>query len=747
MKKRDKKTYKRRGKNNSIPKRFDKNSWLLGFIFVILVPLMFIAISGGPFEKSRSDELSGEFSSLIGMSGVDIIRVTTLNPEGSGSISEAFNTQGPRIVVFEVGGIIDLRGILNPDKNLEIFEPDMLVAGETAPYPGITIIGGGVSVQASNVELRNFRIRTGDYSGGPPAVSASALTIIAKDELNKPINIQEIIIQNMSLSWAAGDIVQVETYNGSERGSIKNVLIQNNLISEALLGPANRGHGLLISENIKEIIVRDNLFIHTNKQNPWFSSNTTGLVINNVIFNSRLDFMDLVVVEDNKPSDLSIIGNIAIAGPATGSYKPFLGVYRKVEHSSNVYLENNPFYEYKIGEDMIYIGKDWEVSCKNETNCSTFEAQGGACSNSCSFPDKCKDRCRDSSGRDIAASSALTWIPVSNLNIQPTSTLPEVESLISRLLENVGARPLESNAIDIKIKNYLRNATKGGSEIGSLPNTFSDVEGFPVFTGTSRDIECTDLTQDSDCDDGNACTDDICYANLTCHNVQDNTNTCNDSISCTTQYCFNGSCITNTTPSNCSCISNSDCEDDNVCTTDRCINSECKNVNNILNCSDSDSSTINDVCFRGECSGERICNNNNNCESNFGENCTNCPNDCVCGIDDEENDDDNNTTSQTTQDSANVLGEWFDKGITKFADNAGYYTVIGILIAIIFATLIFFIHYLRRKREGKVIEETKPRIIGGSASPVSRSVPRPPLRPGPRRMPRRRYPPKRYRKF
>src|SRR5688500_4063564 len=37
--------------------------------------------------------------------GGKIIRVTTLAPSGPGSLLEALDTDGPRIVVFEVGGV------------------------------------------------------------------------------------------------------------------------------------------------------------------------------------------------------------------------------------------------------------------------------------------------------------------------------------------------------------------------------------------------------------------------------------------------------------------------------------------------------------------------------------------------------------------------------------------------------------------------------------------------------------------
>src|SRR5882724_10200 len=40
--------------------------------------------------------------------GGQIIRVTTLAASGPGSLREALEASGPRIVVFEVGGVIDL---------------------------------------------------------------------------------------------------------------------------------------------------------------------------------------------------------------------------------------------------------------------------------------------------------------------------------------------------------------------------------------------------------------------------------------------------------------------------------------------------------------------------------------------------------------------------------------------------------------------------------------------------------------
>ena len=64
-------------------------------------------------------------------------------------IGEALETTGPRIVVFEVAGVIDLgRTVLES-------------ASRISPSPGITIIRGGMNVRGHDVIVRHIRIRTG----------------------------------------------------------------------------------------------------------------------------------------------------------------------------------------------------------------------------------------------------------------------------------------------------------------------------------------------------------------------------------------------------------------------------------------------------------------------------------------------------------------------------------------------------------------------------------------------------------
>ena len=85
--------------------------------------------------------------------GGRVIRVTNLSASGQGSLNEALSASGPRIVVFEVGGVIDLN-----KAQLTISEPYVTVAGQTAPSPGITIIRGAIFIETHDVIVQHIRV-------------------------------------------------------------------------------------------------------------------------------------------------------------------------------------------------------------------------------------------------------------------------------------------------------------------------------------------------------------------------------------------------------------------------------------------------------------------------------------------------------------------------------------------------------------------------------------------------------------
>ena len=139
--------------------------------FVLALTVAFCAMGNVAVAAESTRALAfpgaqGWAAHATGGRGGKVVRVTTLATEGPGSFAEAVNTKGPRIVVFEVGGIIDLG-----TKTLRITEPDLTIAGQTAPAPGITLIRGGLDIATSNVIVRHLRVRPGDADNrGPVAL-------------------------------------------------------------------------------------------------------------------------------------------------------------------------------------------------------------------------------------------------------------------------------------------------------------------------------------------------------------------------------------------------------------------------------------------------------------------------------------------------------------------------------------------------------------------------------------------------
>ena len=81
-----------------------------------------IAVSAKPMGASKLNRATYDLTAWAkvtkGGKGGRIIRVTNLTADGAGSLREAIEAQGPRIVVVEVGGVIDLGG-----KTLSIKNP------------------------------------------------------------------------------------------------------------------------------------------------------------------------------------------------------------------------------------------------------------------------------------------------------------------------------------------------------------------------------------------------------------------------------------------------------------------------------------------------------------------------------------------------------------------------------------------------------------------------------------------------
>ncbi|MBT9555666.1 MAG: putative metal-binding motif-containing protein [Myxococcales bacterium] len=123
------------------------------------------------------------------------------------------------------------------------------------------------------------------------------------------------------------------------------------------------------------------------------------------------------------------------------------------------------------------------------------------------------------------------------------------------------------------------------------------------------DNDCDGSTDESLCDDLNACTDNLCAADGSCANPP-NIAPCDDGSSCTLlDQCSGGTCQGGGAPN---------CDDGNSCTTDTCdALSGCKHADvGSGPCDDGDPCTTGDVCQAGDC----VAGTPNPC--NDGDQCT-----------------------------------------------------------------------------------------------------------------------------
>lgn len=185
-------------------------------VFIFLLPLFAPAAQRGPLPAFPGAEGFG--STTPGGRGGRVIAVTTLNPSGPGSIQEACQARGPRIVVFRVGGVLQLT------RSLEVREPFLTLAGQTAPGDGICLRGAGLSIRTHDVIIRGLRLRVGDDPGGPDPENRDGIEIAH----NKPGEVYNIVVDHCSVSWAIDE-------NVSTWYECRDITFQWCLIAEALM--------------------------------------------------------------------------------------------------------------------------------------------------------------------------------------------------------------------------------------------------------------------------------------------------------------------------------------------------------------------------------------------------------------------------------------------------------------------------------------------------------------------------------
>lgn len=297
------------------------------------------SVSGG----SGDDTLigGGNRDSLDGGNGDDLIQsvasieqkvvhVTTLSPDGPGSLTDAIS-KGNRHVVFDVGGIIDLRSTSaeRPDYEILLTNSNITIDGSTAPSPGISIVGARILIQnASNVTIKHITMIQGDDTVGVSnRGQRDTLTIQASED---------VLIQNVSLFWSQDELADI--WAGSRRVTFDRVLFAEPLDKD------NHAHGLLAGAGATEVTISNSVFTSPRKRAPKFAfgtaldGHTGGLMVNNIIYNP---LSRTVIVGDG--AQVAAVGNLVIPGKNSQRHIALLEAQPDVGAGTEIYLSDNFF--------------------------------------------------------------------------------------------------------------------------------------------------------------------------------------------------------------------------------------------------------------------------------------------------------------------------------------------------------------------------------------------------------------------
>jgi len=261
--------------------------------------------------------------------GGEVIRVTTLEDDGPGSLRAALAAQGPRTVVFDVAGTIWLKDCI------DITNPFVTLAGQTAPAPGITLGNAGLIIHASDVLVQHIRIRPGDAPGGPEPGGRDCLSIYGSDE--SPT--ERVVIDHCSFTWAIDE--GASTWGTQVRDvTIRHCIIAENL-AHSLHPEGEHSKGLLIGDHTQRISVIQCLFACNTERNPIIKGDVSALVANNLVYNPGSLAMHVSAPEHQGPSCATIVNNVFVPGPDTPWWTPFILLLPDVDDASRIYADGN----------------------------------------------------------------------------------------------------------------------------------------------------------------------------------------------------------------------------------------------------------------------------------------------------------------------------------------------------------------------------------------------------------------------
>jgi hypothetical protein len=381
---------------------------------------------GFPWERVGDDAAEGETRAVI--------RVTTLDSDGPGSLRKALATAGPRLVVFEVGGVIDLGG-----RSLTIVSPYLTVAGQTAPDPGITLIRGSLIVETHHVVIAHLAVRPGDRGPAPAGGEWAPDALGVRRGRSGPVH--HVLFDHCSATWAIDENLSASGPADVDADADADVTAHDITLRHCLIaeGLSHAGHpkgehskGTLIHDGVRQVAILGCLYAHNHERNPRLKGGTRTVVANNVMVDWESACLGIGARGNQRmltPAEAVIVGNVAVGGPATKG-RVFV---KSVDPGGRVFLRDN-----------LVLGAGGAPLTLADDGVTQLEAPPA-------------------------------WAP-------SIRALPAIDSAVA-VLRSAGSRPARRDAIDARI---VRSVIEG---TGRIIDSQEEVGGYPLRPRTVRTLE------------------------------------------------------------------------------------------------------------------------------------------------------------------------------------------------------------------------------------------------------------------
>jgi hypothetical protein len=325
--------------------------------------------------------------------GGRVVIVTTLASDGPGSLRAALSSPGPRVVLFAVGGTVNLQS------DLIIEHGQVTIAGESAPSPGVILRNGTLRIRASDVVISHLSVYPGSSTDPKAAENRDGITVYGSPSRRRSVG--GVVLRNLSVGWGVDENIGLQ-------GLTDGVRIENALIAQPL---RNGGHpkgahamNVLLGNLVGRVVITNSVLAASDQRSPRLTSGNRVSFVNNLVFgHGRVATHIDRSREIFNSGVIDIIGNAYIVSGSSSCREPLIRIDR-------TFFDSTPATSVHLGDNII-VG----------------EGRG------CTFPP--------------ASAPGLSPQPVAG---PAGKTLP-ARSVFPDILRRVGAHPAQRSALDRRI--------------------------------------------------------------------------------------------------------------------------------------------------------------------------------------------------------------------------------------------------------------------------------------------------------